>query len=66
MDQNIKKMQPFINGQYVESKTEKYMKVYDPSTGDVIAETPCCTMEEVEAAEEFTIKEGANMFLIAM
>jgi len=27
---------------------------------------PGGTMEEVEAAEEFTIKEGANMFLIAM
>lgn len=47
---SIKRLKPFINGRYVESKTEKYMPVYNPSTGCQIAETPCCTSEEVEAA----------------
>lgn len=46
----IKKLCPFINGQYVESKTEKYTDAYNPSTGEVIAKVPCCTEEEVEAA----------------
>lgn len=46
----IKKLCPFINGQYVESKTEKYTDAYNPSTGEVIAKVPCCTKEEVEAA----------------
>ena len=44
------KLKPFINGEFVESKTEKYMPVYNPSTGEIIAEAPCCTKEEVESA----------------
>ncbi|WP_434311619.1 CoA-acylating methylmalonate-semialdehyde dehydrogenase [Hominifimenecus sp. rT4P-3] len=46
----MEQLKAFINGQYVESKTEKYMPVHNPSTGEIIAETPCCTMEEVEDA----------------
>ncbi len=46
----IKKLCPYINGQYVESKTEKYTDTYNPSTGEVTAKVPCCTKEEVEAA----------------
>lgn len=41
-----------INGQWVESRTEKWMPVTDSSTGEVIAEVPCCTREEVESAIE--------------
>ncbi len=44
------RLRPFINGEFVESKTERYMPVYDPSTGRQIAETPCCTEEEVLSA----------------
>ena len=39
-----------VNGEWIESKTEKYMDCYNPSTGELIARTPCCTKEEVEAA----------------
>ncbi len=46
----IKRLKCFIDGEWVESKTEKYMPVYNPSTGEVIAETPCCTADEVEQA----------------
>lgn len=46
----IKRLKYFANGEWLESKTEKYMNIYNPSTGDVIAETPCCTKEEVEYA----------------
>ena len=42
----MKRLKYFVDGQWLESKTEKYMPVYNPSTGDVIAETPCCTAEE--------------------
>jgi len=41
-------LRPFINGNYVDSKSEKYMDIYDPSTGEIIARTPCCTKDEVE------------------
>lgn len=46
----MERLKPFINGEFTESKTEKYMPVYNPSTGEVIAQTPCCTAEEVSAA----------------
>ncbi|NLI53667.1 MAG: CoA-acylating methylmalonate-semialdehyde dehydrogenase [Clostridiales bacterium] len=46
----ITKLKPFINGRYVDSKAAKHTNVYDPSTGRVIAQAPCCTMGEVETA----------------
>ncbi|MDR0583212.1 MAG: CoA-acylating methylmalonate-semialdehyde dehydrogenase [Treponema sp.] len=46
----IEKLKPFINGKFMESSSGKYMEIYDPSTGEVIAETPCCTTAEVESA----------------
>lgn len=46
----IVKLKPFINGNYVESKTEKYTNAYNPSTGEVTVQVPCCTKEEVELA----------------
>ncbi len=46
----MERLRPYINGQFVESKTDKYMPIYNPSTGEVIAETPCCTVDEVNAA----------------
>jgi len=39
-----------VNNEWLESKTTKYMPVTDSSTGKVIAEVPCCTMDEVQAA----------------
>lgn len=44
------KLNPYINGAYVESVSEKRNDVYNPSTGEVIATVPCCTAQEVEAA----------------
>ncbi|MDR2741213.1 MAG: CoA-acylating methylmalonate-semialdehyde dehydrogenase [Treponema sp.] len=43
-------LKPFINGRFVESKTQTYTDAYNPSTGEVIAKVPCCTKEEVEQA----------------
>ena len=43
-------MKPYINGEYIDSKSEKFNTIYDPSTGKAIAQVPCCTKEEVEAA----------------
>jgi malonate-semialdehyde dehydrogenase (acetylating)/methylmalonate-semialdehyde dehydrogenase len=39
-----------MNGEWHTSKTDKYMPVTDSSTGEVIAEAPCCTKDEVEEA----------------
>ena len=46
----IKKMGYCVNGEWKESKAEKYMDVTDSSTGEVIAQVPCCTPDEVEEA----------------
>ena len=43
-------MKPYINGEYIDSKSEKFNTIYDPSTGKAIAQVPCCTKDEVEAA----------------
>ncbi len=44
------KLKFFTAGEWHESKTEKYMDVFNPSTGEVLAQTPCCTVQEVEQA----------------
>ncbi|MBQ9879386.1 MAG: CoA-acylating methylmalonate-semialdehyde dehydrogenase [Clostridia bacterium] len=44
------KLKYFVNGQFVESKTEKYYDLHDPSTGKVTGYAPCCTKDEVLGA----------------
>ncbi len=44
------KLKFFVNGQYVESKTDKYYELHNPSTGEVTGYAPNCTKEEVEGA----------------
>lgn len=39
-----------VNGVWKDSKTNKWMPVTDSSTGELIAEVPCCTVDEVEEA----------------
>ena len=48
----MEKLRMFVNGQYVESKSDAYMDIYDPSVGEIIAQTPRCTEEEVKSAVE--------------
>ena len=49
MTNKPKKLKYCAGGQWLESKTEKYMDCYNPSTGEIIARAPQCTDEEVEA-----------------
>ncbi len=44
------KLKYFVNGQYVESKAEKWYELHNPSTGEVTGYAPNCTAEEVEGA----------------
>ena len=46
----VRKLKFFANGKWQESKTTKYMDIWDPSIGEKIAQTPCCTEEEVNLA----------------
>ena len=46
----MRRMQYFAGGQWLETKSGRYTPVYNPSTGEVQAEIPSCTPEEVEYA----------------
>ena len=46
----VKRMGYCVDGEWKMSATDKYMPITDSSTGEVIAEVPCCTAEEVESA----------------
>jgi malonate-semialdehyde dehydrogenase (acetylating)/methylmalonate-semialdehyde dehydrogenase len=45
----IKKLKYCCNGEWLESSTDKWMDVYDPSRGEIIAQAPCCTQQELQA-----------------
>ncbi len=44
------KLKYFCNGQYVESVTDVYYDLHNPSTGEITGYAPCCTADEVNAA----------------
>ena len=46
----IQNLKPFINGRYITSATERWMDIYNPSTGEIIARTPSCTKQEMADA----------------
>lgn len=46
----VKRLQYCADGEWKTSKTNKYMPITDSNTGKVVAETPCCTREEVNEA----------------
>ena len=43
-------MKPYIGGKWIDSESQKYTTIYDPSTGKPIAQVPQCTAAEVEKA----------------
>ncbi len=55
---DIRQLKYFAGGAWLESRTDKYMDVYDPSIGEVIARTPCCTQDEVN----FAIQSACEAF----
>ena len=49
---SAEKIKYFCNGEYVESKTDVWYDLHNPSTGEVTGYAPCCTNDEVLAAVE--------------
>ena len=43
-----KTLSNFINGQWVKSTTDKYEEVPNPATGEILAEVPISTQEDLE------------------
>uniref|UniRef100_A0A0B7A2K1 Aldehyde dehydrogenase domain-containing protein n=1 Tax=Arion vulgaris TaxID=1028688 RepID=A0A0B7A2K1_9EUPU len=40
----------FVNNEFVESKTKKWIDLHNPATNEVITKVPECTNQELEAA----------------
>lgn len=49
---SVKRLQYCVHGEWKDSATDKYMPITDSSTGEIIAEAPCCTPAEVNEAIE--------------
>ncbi len=45
-----KKLKYWVNGAWCASKSTKYMDCFNPSTGEIIAQAPQCTADEVHEA----------------
>lgn len=43
-------MKPYIGGEWIDSESQKFTIIYDPSTGKPIAQVPQCTAAEAEKA----------------
>jgi malonate-semialdehyde dehydrogenase (acetylating)/methylmalonate-semialdehyde dehydrogenase len=52
----VRDVRHFINGQWVDSKTEKYYDLVQPSTGKVIARVPEATPAELQSAYDAASK----------
>jgi len=48
----VRRLKFCVNGEWKDTSSGKHMLVTDSSTGEVIAEAPCCTAGEVESAVE--------------
>ena len=46
----VRQLKFCVNNEWRVSKSTKYMPIYNPSKGEIIAETPCCTVDEVNEA----------------
>lgn len=49
---SFKRLRYCVNNEWKESTTGKYMPVTNSSTGELMAEAPCCTVDEVNSAVE--------------
>lgn len=43
----MEKLKYYTNGEFLSSNATEYTPIYNPSTGEITGEVPCCTEEEV-------------------
>ncbi|KFI02325.1 methylmalonate-semialdehyde dehydrogenase [Bacillus spizizenii] len=48
----IRKLKNYINGEWVESKTDKYEEVVNPATKEVLCQVPISTKEDIDYAAQ--------------
>lgn len=56
VEQRVEELHHFVNGEQVEGTSGRYSNVYNPSTGEVIAQVPLATKDEVKNAIEVAKK----------
>ncbi|ARD48905.1 CoA-acylating methylmalonate-semialdehyde dehydrogenase [Sporosarcina sp. P33] len=61
-----KALSNFVNGQWVKSLTEKYEKVPNPATGEIIAEVPISTAEDLQVAVDAAKKAYSSWKKVAV
>lgn len=52
VQKNYGKLKNYVNGEWVESQTDRFLDVENPSTGEIIAQMPLSTVDETKAAVE--------------
>ncbi len=56
MSVSVVQLKQFIGGEWVDSSSGETMEVLNPATGEVIAEVPVATAEDVDSAVQAAIK----------
>lgn len=56
VEQKVKTLTHFVNGEEVVGKSARYSDVFNPSTGEVIAQVPLASKEEIQNAIELAKK----------
>lgn len=52
----VKRLKNYINGEWIESQTKQFETVFNPATGEAIAEVPLSTKEEVDYAAKIAVE----------
>jgi malonate-semialdehyde dehydrogenase (acetylating) / methylmalonate-semialdehyde dehydrogenase len=52
MEYEMKKLKNYINGEWVESKSDQFIDVEDPGTGEIICRVPLGTKGDIDSAAE--------------
>jgi len=53
----IEILKNYINGKFVDSKTNEFLDVENPATGEIISKVPLSTKEELDG----TVKSGMEL-----
>jgi malonate-semialdehyde dehydrogenase (acetylating)/methylmalonate-semialdehyde dehydrogenase len=52
MSAGVPRVKNFINGKFEDSKTNEWINLYNPATGELVCQVPQSTPEELKRAEE--------------
>ena len=53
-------MRNYVGGEWVESRTSRFLDIHNPATGGVIGKVPLSTKDEVDAGQRARLQEGRS------